>query len=58
MDQSIVLNDDGYKSNDQQPFKADESMVASYRKTEEYLPPDELISKKSLDDVRPHPNAS
>jgi hypothetical protein len=36
MDQSIVINDDGYKSKENQPFNADESMVANYRKTEEY----------------------
>lgn len=32
MDQSIVVHNDGYESNDpKQPFNADESMVANYR---------------------------
>ena len=36
MDQSIVVHNDGYQNNDDQPFKADESMVASYRRSDSY----------------------
>jgi hypothetical protein len=59
MDQSINIGSgDGYggDSNENVPFKADESMVASYRKSETYQPPDQLISKSDSDDIKPHPN--
>jgi hypothetical protein len=36
MDQSIVVHNDGYQNNDDQPFKADESMVANYRRSDSY----------------------
>ena len=57
MDQSIIIRDDGYQSKENQPFRADESMVASYRKTQVYQPPNELIQKKVVEEVKPHPKA-
>ena len=55
MDQSIVVHNDGYQSNDANtPFNADESMVASYKKPDSYQPPNEIIQKNP---VQPHPSA-
>jgi hypothetical protein len=41
MDQSIVVHNN---DREPQPFNADESMVGSYRGSETYQPPNELIT--------------